>query len=371
MGSPLEALRARTSEMSEALRVLVEVESPSEDLAAVARCAEAVAELGRDMLGAEPERVDRAGRIHLRWTFGAPRIVLIGHLDTVWPAGTLAGWRFDVHDDVAAGPGVLDMKGGIVQGMFALNALGDLYGIALLVTSDEELGSPTSDALIEETAKTAGAALVLEPAAGDSLKTARKGVSNYEIEIIGKEAHAGLEPERGVNALTELAHIVIALEGIADRPAGTTVTPTVARAGTATNVVPAGAVVKVDVRAAEPEEQRRVDEAIRSLVPRDAGAKIQVLGGINRGPMPPSASAELFERAKRLAAEMGLPALTGAAVGGGSDGNFTAALGIPTLDGLGAVGGGAHARSEHVVLSAMPERAALLAALIDDLRGSP
>jgi glutamate carboxypeptidase len=371
MGSPLEALRARTPEMTEALRALVEVESPSSDLAAVNRCADAVADLARDLLGAEPERLQVDGRTHLRWTFGVARIVLIGHMDTVWPAGTLAGWPFVVRDGVAAGPGVLDMKGGIVQGLYALSTLKDLDGIALLITSDEELGSPTSDALIEETARGAVAALVLEPAAGEALKTARKGVSVYEIAITGKEAHAGLEPERGVNALTELAHLVIALEEIGNPQAGTTVTPTVAHAGTATNVVPAGAIVEVDVRATEPGEQTRVEEAIRALTPRNPAAKIRVGGGINRGPMPSSASAELFARAKRLAAELGLPELKGAAVGGGSDGNFTAALGVPTLDGLGAVGGGAHARTEHLVISAMPERAALLAALIDDIRDRP
>lgn len=356
--------------MIDALRTLVEVESPSGDLAAVARCADAVAGLGRAMLDAEPERIDVDGRVHLRWRFGDTKVALIGHLDTVWPIGTLDGWGFEVRDGVAAGPGVFDMKGGIVQGLFALNTLADLDGIALLITSDEELGSPTSDALIEETAKPARAALVLEPAAGAALKTARKGVSVYEIEITGKEAHAGLEPERGVNALTELAHVVIALEAIADPGAGTTVTPSVARAGTATNVVPAIAVVEVDVRAAEPEEQTRIDDAVRALTPHDPRASIAVRGGINRGPMPKRASAELFARASRLAAELGLPKLDGTAVGGGSDGNFTAALGIPTLDGLGAVGGGAHARSEHIVVSMMAERAALVAELIDDIRSS-
>ena len=370
MGSPLETLRARSTEMTDALRALVEVESPSEELAAVARCAEAVAAIGRGLLGAEPERLDVDGRIHLRWMFGDPRIVLIGHLDTVWPLGTIDGWPFEIRDGIASGPGVFDMKSGIVQGLFALSTLPDLDGIALLVTSDEELGSLTSDAIIEETAKTASAALILEPAAGAAVKTARKGVSMYEIEIIGKEAHAGLEPERGVNALIELAHVVIALEGIADPSAGTTVTPTVARAGTAKNVVPGRAVVHVDVRAAEPSDQERVERDIRALVPHHTGARIDVRGGINRGPMPLSSSAALFDRARRIADDLGLPPLEGIAVGGGSDGNFTAALGVPTLDGLGAVGDGAHARSEHVVLSAMPERAALLAALIDELRGS-
>jgi glutamate carboxypeptidase len=357
--------------MTEALRRLVEVESPSSDLAAVARCADAVTALGVELLGEQPERLEREGRTHLRWAFGDGRIVLIGHLDTVWPLDTLAAWPFEVRDGVAVGPGVLDMKSGIVQGLYALSTLDDVDGIALLVTCDEEIGSPTSDEVIRETARSASAALILEPAAGEALKTARKGVSDYQLAITGKEAHAGLEPERGVNALTELAHQVIALEAIANPGAGTTVTPTVAHAGTAMNVVPAAATVKVDVRAAGPEEQTRVDEAIRALVPRHPRATIEVGGGINRPPMPPSASAELFARARRLAEEMDLPELTGAAVGGGSDGNFTAALGVPTLDGLGAVGGGAHARSEHVVLSSMAERAALLAALIEDIRSSP
>ena len=164
---------------------------------------------------------------------------------------------------------------------------------------------------------------------------------------------------------------MLALGGIADAAAGTTVTPTVAQAGSAMNVVPASALVKVDVRASEPDEQHRVDDAMRALRPRDESTTIEVLGGINRGPMPTSSSAGLFARAKRIAEELGLPALDGIAVGGGSDGNFTAALGVPTLDGLGSIGDGAHARSEHVVLSSLPERAALVAALIEDLRTSP
>ena len=185
MGSLLEALRARTPEMTEALRLLVEVESPSADLAAIARCSDAVAALGRGLLGAAPERIDRDGRVHLRWTFGEPRIVLIGHLDTVWPLGTLAAWPFEVRDGVAAGPGCFDMKSGIVQGMYALSTLDDLDGIALLVTSDEELGSISSEAIIEETAKPAIAALILEPASGLAVKTARKGVSMYEVRVTG------------------------------------------------------------------------------------------------------------------------------------------------------------------------------------------
>lgn len=349
------------------LREFVGAESPSSNPELTAQCARAIARAGGTALGA-PQWIERDGRPHLLWRFGETTVVLVAHLDTVWKEGTIREWPFSMTNGVATGPGVFDMKGGIIQGLFALAALDDLDGIAFLITSDEELGSPTSRELIEETARGARAALILEPAADGALKLARKGVSMYDIRAIGREAHAGLEPERGVNAIVELAHIVLALGKVAATGTGTTVTPTVAAAGTATNVVPGMAEVHVDVRAATVEEQHRVDGAIRSLQPLLPEARIEIRGGLNRPPMPEEASRELFGRAQRLAAGLGLPALSGVAVGGGSDGNFTAGVGVPTLDGLGPVGGGAHARTEHVVLSSIPERAALLAALVDDVR---
>jgi glutamate carboxypeptidase len=237
----------------------------------------------------------------------------------------------------------------------------------VLLTADEEIGSPSSRALIEDTAAGAGAALILEPSAGAALKTARKGVSNYRVTVHGRAAHAGLEPEKGANATVEMAFAVLAVSALARPRSGTTVTPTVLRSGTATNVVPAEAVLQVDVRTATPEEQARVDVALRGLIAAVPGTTIEVTGGPNRPPLPASASADLFERAQRIAQHLGQAPLTSIEVGGGSDGNFTAALGVPTLDGLGAVGGGAHAEGEHVVLAAIPERIALLAGLVTDL----
>ena len=354
--------------MLDELAALVSVESFSSDVAAGAACARTVAGLGRELLGGDAEVVTAAdGHTHLRWRFGRPRVVLVGHFDTVWPMGTLRRKPFAIADGRATGPGVFDMKAGIVQGFHALATLASPDGVAVLLTGDEEIGSESSRTLIEETARGAAAALVLEPSAGGALKVARKGVSMYRIAVHGRAAHAGLEPERGVNALVELAHRVVGLGALARPELGTTVTPTLAQAGSAGNVVPAAASLEVDVRALEPEEQRRVDAAIRAVATTVPGAEVVVDGGPNRPPLPASASRQLFARAAAAAQRLGLPELQGVTVGGGSDGNFTAAAGTPTLDGLGAVGDGAHAEHEHAVVSAMAERAALLAELVEDL----
>ena len=353
------------SALLEDLEALVTTESPSNDAAACAACADVLAEVGERRLGVAPERIDAGGSPAVLWRFGGPtRVLLVGHLDTVWPLGTLAELPFRVEGDRATGPGVFDMKAGLVQGIHALAALDRRDGVAFLVTSDEEIGSPGSRALIEREANGAAAALVLEPSAdGGALKTARKGVSMYRLVAQGRAAHAGLEPEKGVNALVELAHQVLALESIARPGVGTTVTPTVARAGTATNVVPEEASVDVDVRCATPDEQQRVDDEIRALRAVLPGATLTVTGAPNRPPMPTSSSAELFDRVVRLAS---FP-VRGVEVGGGSDGNFTAGIGTPTLDGLGPVGDGAHARHEWTDVAAMPARIELLTALIADL----
>jgi glutamate carboxypeptidase len=351
---------------------LVSAESPSGDAWAIAHCADLLAAMGTELLGVEPERRVVDDQTHLLWRFG-PRVdvLLLGHLDTVWPLGTLAEWPFSTDGDIATGPGAFDMKAGLVQGLHALSVLDDLDGVGFLVTADEEVGSTSSRALIEDVAAGARATLVLEPSAGGALKTARKGVSVYRVDVRGRAAHAGLEPEKGANALIELAHQVLRLEGLARPHAGTTVTPTVAAAGTTTNTVPAAAHVDVDVRVADGAEQQRVDVAMRALSPTVPGTAVDVSGGPNRPPLPAASSARLAARAVALAAELGLGPLATCEVGGGSDGNFTAALGVPTLDGLGAVGNGAHARGEHVVVPAMAERAALVAALVDDVRGWP
>jgi len=352
--------------MVEDLRSLVAVESPSDDLAACRAVVECAAAVGLRLLGQSPEVLESAGRAHLRWRFGtAGRVLVVGHLDTVWPLGTLARRPFRVEDGVACGPGCFDMKAGVVQAFHALTTLDDLDGVEVLLTTDEELGSQTSRHLVEEGARRARAALVCEPSAdGGALKLARKGTGMYTLIVTGRSAHAGLEPEKGANALVQAAHLVLALAPLGRPGMGTTVTPTMAAAGTATNVVPAEARVEVDVRVAQPDEAGRVHAAMQALAATVPGCRLEVQGGPNRPPMPEASSADLWARAQSLSLSLGLAPLAGVTVGGGSDGNFTAAAGCPTLDGLGPVGGGAHAEGEHVVLSAMPERAALLAQLI-------
>jgi glutamate carboxypeptidase len=239
--------------------------------------------------------------------------------------------------------------------------------VCLLVTGDEEIGSPTSRALIEDEAHGCVASLVLEGAGpGRSLKTGRKGTSLYRLEISGRAAHAGVEPGKGVNAAVELAHLILAASVMGVPAVGTTVTPTVAAAGTTTNTVPAAAHLNIDVRARSRQEQDRVHQAMLALSPTVPGAAITVLGEPNRPPMEVTSGALLFERAFLLAQRLGLGELTQSSVGGGSDGNFTSGIGVPTLDGLGAIGGGAHAESEHILLDQLVPRTALLAALIAD-----
>jgi glutamate carboxypeptidase len=370
-------LAAHQTAMVEMLDAFVSSESPSGDPARLAATADLVAERGELLLGVPARRLGTVGAPALRWDLDGVRcdaesVVLLAHLDTVWPAGTLDRWPFTVNGDRATGPGAFDMKAGLVQAFFALAALSriDLEHppLVLLVTSDAEIGSPAGRELVEECARGARAVLVLEASADGALKVVRKGVGNYRFLVSGRAAHAGLEPEKGVNALVGAAHLVLALNDIADHAAGTTVTPTTATAGSAQNTVPAAAHIAVDVRCSSVTEQNRVDRALRALrIPIDAS--ITVEGGINRPPLEERASTELFEVAQRAASLCGLPPVRSARVGGGSDGNFSAALGVRTLDGLGAVGAGAHAEGEHVLISTMPQRAALLAALIAELRG--
>ena len=353
------------------LRQLIECESPSSDQAAVARSADLVAQLGTQRLGAEPERITVDGCSHLRWRFGDRtdgRVLLLAHHDTVWPLGTLARHPYDITDGVLTGPGCFDMLAGLVMAMHVIAALPDRDGVTLLVTGDEEIGSPSSRQLIEDEARGCRAALVLEASAdGGVLKTARKGTSMYEVVITGRAAHAGLEPHKGVNASVELSHQILAVLPLGDDAAGTTVTPTVGRSGTTVNTVPAESAFSIDVRAWSMAELERVDAAIRALAPVLPGASIEILGGINRPPLEESSSRELFDRASALAERLGLPALASTSVGGASDGNFTAGVGTPTLDGLGAVGGGAHAESEHVLVDRLVDRTVLVHALVADL----
>lgn len=352
------------SGFAEDLATLVGCESPSADLTATARCADTVAEVGTGWLDLPPRRLEIDGRTHLLWSFGdTPRLVLLGHFDTVWPLGTLDRWPFSVASGRATGPGVFDMKAGVLAGFMAVSRLEEPSGVRILLTSDEEVGSPTSRTLIEDTARSARAVLVLEPGVGQAVKTGRKGVSNYRLRVTGRAAHAGLEPERGVNAAVELAHQVLAVAELGDAESGTTVTPTTMSAGTTTNTVPERGPLDLDVRAFTEDEQARVDKEIRALRAAVPGADLAVSGGINRPPLDPAGSEELFALAGAVARELGHPPLEGATVGGASDGNFTAALGIPTLDGLGAIDGLAHAEGEWVALDEMPRRIELVAAL--------
>ncbi len=356
-----------------ALGELVSCESPSADPDATRRCGELLTSLVRDHLaGGDPDRIDVGGRTHLRWTWGAPRVLVLGHLDTVWPHGTLARWPFSVDGDVATGPGVFDMKAGLVQAVLALSLLDRLDGVRLLVTADEEIGSPTSADLVRDSARGLAATFVCEPSAAGALKTARKGIALYAVNVTGRAAHAGLEPEKGANAGLALAHALVAVSGLGDLALGTTVTPTVLSAGTTTNTVPAAATAALDVRAAVPAELTRVDQDLRRVlaaVERNVpGTTLSLGGGLNRPPLDAASSQALFARALALSETAGVPGLQGIAVGGGSDGNFTAGIGVPTLDGLGAVGDGAHAEGEHVLLSHVEPRAQLLASLIDDVR---
>jgi glutamate carboxypeptidase len=352
--------------MLDDLRTLVEIESPSRDAEALLASARALSTMMRELLGADPEIVDSPAGPHVHWKGGAnAKVLIVGHHDTVFPKGTLAKRPFAVADGKATGPGVFDMKAGIVQALHAVASLPDRSVVEILISSDEEVGSVHSRDFIVERAKHCGAVLVLEPSAdGGALKVGRKGTGTFEVRVYGRAAHAGLEPEKGVNSLVEAASQVLRVATFGDPSRGTTVTPTVASAGTADNVVPALTIIYVDVRVEQADERARVDRAMAGLRTEHPEARIEVLGGFNRPPMPTTASETLFPVAVEAAKSIGLDDLRGVAVGGGSDGNFTAAAGVPTLDGLGAVGGGAHADHEWVDVTTMPTRALLLASIV-------
>lgn len=368
-------------EMLVDLEHLIRCESPSSDLTAIARSADLISAIGQRRLGFAPERLVIEGVTHLRWRLGspdpdAPRVLLLAHHDTVWPIGSIETHPFSIQDGVLRGPGCFDMLTGLVMGIHAASEftagaghLGHLSdaAVTLLVTGDEEIGSPTSRALIEQEAIGCVATLVLESTGdGGALKIGRKGVSNYRVDITGRAAHAGLEPEKGLNATVELAHQVGVVMGFADPAAGTSVVPTVAQSGTTTNTVPARASFMVDVRALTPAEQERVDDAFRGLTSR-TGATVTVTGGVNRPPLETSAAEGVWRRALAVSQDLGLRLPEAIVVGGASDGNYTASVGVPTLDGLGAVGGGSHADHEHVLVDQIAPRTALLVALMRDL----
>jgi glutamate carboxypeptidase len=362
----LEGLRHRQAEMIDCLETLVNHESPSSEPALLSTALDTVDSMLARLVGGGGRRIETGGATHLLWETGRPRALILCHVDTVWPQGTLGRWRFRVDGGRATGPGVVDMKAGIVQALFALSTLGAQQGVRLLVTTDEEVGSPTSRGLIEESAAGLEAALVLEAACEGALKVARKGTAQYTVRIVGRACHAS-EPALGANAALEMAGQMLDVAGLADPEMGTTATPTVASAGTTANTVPTHAKFLVDSRAVSLAELERVGKAIGALRPHLDGTEITVAGGVNRAPMSREISRGLFARAQALAATLGLPPLQGVLAAGGSDGQFTAAIGTPTLDGLGAVGANAHAEGEWVEVARMPERAALLAALLLDI----
>lgn len=320
-----------------------------------------------------PQR-ERGDHIRAEWNLGGTQgkrqILVLGHLDTVHSLGSLARMPFHISRGRAYGPGTFDMKGGLVIALFAMDALAatrclPAKRVVFLWTSDEEIGSGTSRALIEREARRSDTVLVLEPASGPDgrAKTGRKGVGEFEIAATGRAAHAGLNPEEGINAIREIA-LQIARISQWNRPnRGITVSPGVIEGGSRTNVIPERARVLVDVRAARAADMRALERKFRALRPLVRGAKLQIRGGFSRPPMERKTSAALYAKARTLAAEIGLE-LGEALVGGGSDGSFTAALGVPTLDGVGAVGEEAHGTNENIVIRALPERAALLAGLL-------
>jgi glutamate carboxypeptidase len=308
---------------------------------------------------------------HLIVRFAGPgsRVLLLGHTDTVFSAGEAARRPFRIQNGRATGPGVFDMKGGIALMWSALRQLGEMGDfprpVTVLLNSDEEAGSPSSRALIEREAEQSTAVLVLEPSLpGGGVKTSRKGVGRFTVKAIGRAAHTGIEPQRGINAIEEIAQQILELQRLSDPIVGTTITVSLVQGGTRVNVVPAEAALEADVRVSSDREAARITEAIRELRPRLTGASLQVRGGINRPPMERSSDiARLFGLAQEIGKEMGITLQEGS-TGGASDGNFTAALGIPTLDGLGPIGQGAHSLDEFIEVESLAERAGLIAELI-------
>jgi glutamate carboxypeptidase len=376
-----QRLEARRREVVDLLGELVEIESASDDPSGLAEMGSRL----EDLMGRfGPVVRHRAGADnvhHLALTVesadskGLSPTVVLGHYDTVWPRGTLKRIPFAVDErGVATGPGCFDMKGGLVLLYYALRELEAIEcrprrPIRIVLNADEEVGSRTSRELIANAAADAAAALVLEsPLPGGTLKTARKGSALYRIKITGRAAHAGVEPEKGTSAVVELAHQVLALHALNDYARGTSVNVGIVSGGSRVNVVPAEAEALVNARTTTAEEADRTRQAIEALRPTLTDSGVDVVVGLSRPPMPRTAAiGQLFTRARRIASEMGIADLKEGSTGGGSDGNLVAAMGVPTLDGLGPEGGGAHADDEHVLVESMPRRAALLAGLLAEI----
>src|SRR6266566_1100714 len=372
----LKALKPRTAEMLATLRRLVLAESPSLEKAPADRCCRLLAQEWRrrgTRVEILPQR-HRGDHLRITWWKGAGKpvgqLLVLGHYDTVYASGTLKFMPFRVRVGKAYGPGIFDMKAGLVQALFALQTLKQLKvplakGVVLLWTSDEEIGSDTSRKLIEQEARRSDAVFVLEPAFGPKgfLKTSRKGVGEAELIVRGRAAHAGLAPQEGVNAIHELARQIARLERWNDPRRGISVNADIVEGGTRTNVIAERARAVLDLRALRSSDMRRIERRLHALRPVHQGASLKVTGGFDRPPLEHKRCAALFAHAKSLAKQMHL-SLGECTAGGGSDGNFTGAIGIPTLDGLGAVGDAAHSDHEYVLIPTMPGRAALLAALL-------
>jgi glutamate carboxypeptidase len=372
----LQMLRPRIHAMVGLLEKLVRAESPSLEKAAADRCAMLIASEWRRR-GAKTELIAQKNRgDHVRAVMpgatnnSGEQLLVLGHYDTVYCSGTLGKMPYRLRNGKAYGPGTFDMKAGIVQALFALDSLLQANvtvrkRMVFLWTSDEEIGSDSSRKLIESEARNSDAVFVMEPAHGKQglLKTGRKAIGDAEIIIHGRASHAGLAPEEGINAIHELAAQLARTERWNDPRRGISVNAGIIEGGTRTNVIPEKARAVLDLRALRVSDMRAIERKLRSLRPVHKGAKLEIRAAFNRPPLERKMSAALFARAKFLAAQMN-ERLGECTVGGGSDGNFTSAMGVPTLDGLGAVGAGAHSSDEHVLVSAMPVRAALLAAML-------
>jgi glutamate carboxypeptidase len=367
----------RKDVITETIRQLVEIESPSDNKPAVDQLGDRLAGRFEKIGGhAKFHRVQNFGD-HLQVDFcgahsGKP-VLLLGHIDTVYPMGTLSTMPCRVADGRLWGPGALDMKSGIALILHALEALRTWHGdtvprpVTVLLVTDEEVGSETSRRITESLARKSDAVLVLEPSYGlqGAVKTARKGVGEYTIKVTGKAAHSGLDFDQGESAIIEMAKQIIAISKLVNLKRGLTLNVGVVSGGTRTNVIPGQATASLDVRVTQMKDAKAIDRQLRALKAVNRKCKLEITGGVNRPPMERSAGvAMLYKRASEIAKELGWK-LEEAAVGGGSDGNFTASLGIPTLDGLGGVGEGAHATHESIVISELPRRATLLAELIE------
>ena len=366
----------RVPAMVETIRAFVEIESPSDNKAAADRMGAFLAGIFEELGGkARLHRTEDYGdnlQIDFAGKGGGKPVLLLGHFDTVYPLGTLAAMPCRTQDNRLHGPGVLDMKSGIALMFYALQALQSWNAalprpVTVFLVSDEEVGSSSSRKITEELARGSAAVLVLEPAAGTrgAVKTARKGVGEYSLTVKGVAAHAGLDPTKGHSAIVELARQITAISKFNDVRSGVTVNPGVVRGGTRTNVIAAEAKVEIDARIQKRQQAAGLERKMRALRPYDKRCELIIEGGINRMPMERTAGvADLYGKAKAIAGQVGWK-LEEAAVGGGSDGNFTAGIGIPTLDGMGGVGEGAHAVHEHILVSQLPRRALLLAGMIE------